>query len=423
MSITLAVTVPIGCRATPLIGTHDTMSPLRSRSRQGSRTLRPAHGFTLTEVLLAATIGAVLMTALAASVGTFAETVDYLDDESVADADVALARIAADVRYAWRVDVPTRSELEVVDGSGGTTRYYGSSGDLRVTLPTGEDGVLLPSITALTFENEEVERLREGATSTFSGVLHRQLPILAIPSGLELEPGDALALSFQVDSDAGSGRISGVSEQVVGFTPSVIHLLVAAAGPGATLSLDIMESRAPADARPRPTASSLNSVQALSGARIPAATVGGSSVSGASTSTVSGASSVSSPLFDAPGTPVPINISGVVSELEPGVAYTVVIRAGGSDSTILAGYPDTLKTSVQKQSGGNWARQSLIVPMLVSGTYRTTSTTASEEVSMVRTAVTTDDGIQRIGSAAVYSQVLADDPWLGVVVGDTAPGS
>jgi hypothetical protein len=42
--------------------------------------------------------------------------------------------------------------------------------------------------------------------------------------------------------------------------------------------------------------------------------------------------------------------------------------------------------------------------------------------TQVRTTMLSSEGGTYVGSACVYSQVLADDPWLGVVPGELPGG-
>ena len=96
----------------------------RARTPSGvvrAATRRGLRGFTLPELMLAAALGATLLTAVAAAVGSMTETVAYLEADTTDAYDKALARITRDVRYAWWVDTPSPTQLRVADNANRVT--------------------------------------------------------------------------------------------------------------------------------------------------------------------------------------------------------------------------------------------------------------------------------------------------------------
>lgn len=76
---------------------------------------------------------------------------------------------------------------------------------------------------------------------------------------------------------------------------------------------------------------------------------------------------------------------------------------------------------VAKLSGSTWSDQNVLVPFSVSGAWVKTATLHYDVISMVTlTAYPTVRPLQQ-RSAAVLSQAMNEDPWLGVVPGELAP--
>ena len=83
--------------------------------------------------------------------------------------------------------------------------------------------------------------------------------------------------------------------------------------------------------------------------------------------------------------------------------------------------PSLAHDEVAKLSGSAWGVQASVVPFDVKGPWTKTSTLDYDVINLVTlTAWPTDRPLQQ-RSAAVLSQALTEDPWLGVVPGEIAP--
>jgi hypothetical protein len=110
--------------------------------------------------------------------------------------------------------------------------------------------------------------------------------------------------------------------------------------------------------------------------------------------------------------------------LEPGTGYTLVITPLGSNKVVLrqvAVSPGLGYDEVATLSGSSWLVQASVVPFDVKGPWSRTSTLNYDVINLVTlTAWPTDRPLQQ-RSAAILSQALTEDPWLGVVPGEIAP--
>ncbi len=95
-------------------------------------------GFTLVELLLAATLGALVVGASAFAAGRVAQALDVSMSARTANALPALDRIVEDVRRAWWVEVPQPDRLEMHETLGGVTTDRHSDGDRVVPLDVAD---------------------------------------------------------------------------------------------------------------------------------------------------------------------------------------------------------------------------------------------------------------------------------------------
>jgi len=362
-------------------------------------------GFTLVEVLLAATMGALLLAAAASSSGSFAETVAHLKADNTDKYESALARIDRDVRYAWAVDVPNRDQLLVTGPDGLLTQYQHVGTDLIVTRPDGSSGALMTGLSTFGFNADTQQRLRSGATTTVSGVMGS----LAAPGGssaalLQFSGGNSLALSFMGSSNAGARSVAGTNDRISQWRVTSIELPLAAVGTG-TVNFAIYPSSGPGRGDPRSGASALAS-WSLDLAALPAAafTSRGGHVT-----------------YTPPATLTAAAVPPLV--LEPGVAYSLVVNFVGAGNLNLSLYGSTSrKDEVSRSGAGAWSALAGAIPFIVHSDATCTTTTATSVTTQVRTTLQSGAGDSYVGSACVYSQVLAPDPWLGVVPGEVPAG-
>jgi prepilin-type N-terminal cleavage/methylation domain-containing protein len=381
---------------------HIATVPPAVGSEPPRRDVRPARGarrrgragFTLMELLLAAALGAVLVTATATMTGSFGQTVAQLETDSVDSYEVALARVTRDVRYAWWVDVPSRDRLLVADTGNAVTEYFRVGNSLLVRRPDGQEGAVITGLSAMNFEAEEQQRLREGGATTISRRLDGLSPPASLSSAIELNSGNSLAIAFEVPSNAGPLTVDGVDDRVLTYLPNRLDLRLGRTNALGFLHVEIHTARGPGDARQRVGSTPLASFNITTTA-LPLGTV-----------------------LLAPAT-MSIAIPALATRLRPGTAYTMVLSPA-SGAKILVGRWLSLSGAVKSvvfraSSSVAFLDQLFVVPFGIYGDVSVTTTTATDVVSQVRVSLSASDGTVHLGSACVTSQVLADDPWLGVI--------
>ncbi len=388
-----------------------------------ARRPSPPGGFTLIEVLVAVTLSAVLLIGTATLTGMFSESVAALTEDVASEHEAALARIARDVRYAWWTEVPSTDRLIVSSHEAELTEYHLDGSDLLVSRPGGESGTLCEHVTSLAFTPRTQQRLREGPLVSMSGELFARSAPPTVTQSLELPTGSRTALALLFDSDAATASVADVPDKIADITPTTLYLPLANAGLGGQLQLDVFRARAPRDPRPRPGATALGTLL-LPLAALPPATVDPTWIDDGTISPPSATIEVSAQ-FEPPAGNVPIDVAGMLPPLEPGVAYSILLTVTGANAkAVMSGSPNL-------GAGGNLAyaatpgdaltRSDLVVAYSTSGNAAATTTVLSAAVSMVRTTMVASSGESWIRSASVYSQVMAEDPWLGVVPGEAAP--
>jgi len=196
-------------------------------------------GFTLVELVISVSLGAVLLVALATSSGLFGsqlQTVSALVDRGLEE---SLATMQADVEQAWVVDRVSDTRIEIHDALGNMTAYFLDGNDLNMTRPTGETGVILAGVDDLSFsvgtqtryrDDEPLERDATVWERAIEDAEELELPILGGPGHTEenlpyyssdsvpglLRSGDSLALGFLLDPEAPLDAIvvDGITESV-----------------------------------------------------------------------------------------------------------------------------------------------------------------------------------------------------------------
>jgi prepilin-type N-terminal cleavage/methylation domain-containing protein len=364
---------------------------------------RAQAGFTLAELLLASVLGAMLLSSLAVTTFGFAHTLDYMEDEAGVndDADPALRRITKEIREAWWVEHPEDDRLEIADANGAITAYYVEDGQLWVERPNGDTGVLYGDFLDFTIESSTSQRLREGAPVSADGIFFAADPA-GTPTVLVATAPQALALAFVAPAVPGDvPGAAAIEEQVLTVQTSVFDLPIASVDVTGTpkVTFELYEGWAPGKARPDGSALETST---LFGSALPAAVPSGGS-------------------YEVPTSVTPISLS---QALEPGVGYTLVIRPLGTNKIILKAMPAAPALDVEEVgllTGTTWTMQPLAVPFDVKGPWSRTSTDTFDVINMVTlTAYPTDRPLQQ-RSAAVLSQAVTEDPWLGVVPGEVAP--
>lgn len=129
------------------------------------RTSKRVKGFTLIEVLIAISVTALLLTAVAAALFASAESYSVNEDvfNATNPARLALLRITADIRSAQAVAVSEAStQCSLVTSAGSDITYsYDSSNDILYLITnddtTDKNYVLCRNITDVTFSRTTVE--------------------------------------------------------------------------------------------------------------------------------------------------------------------------------------------------------------------------------------------------------------------------
>ena len=407
--------------------------PLAGRPRpprpRGARA-----GFTLAELLLAATLGALLLLATATASGTFGRQMSQLHEDHGASLEAALEQVSDAIRYAWWVDVPSTSRLVVTDPEGHETSWQFSDGKLLVTRPNGKSGIVLEDLQGASFTAESLTRYREAAPTVRNGTFwSASAPLGTAPTALLLEDGDALALGFCPASAApiNVSPVAGVTEQLVQANLSTVAIAMAGVPPIAgNVSLSLYRARAPDD--PRPVGPSLGQAT-LAVSALPTATTqvidlhNGHIVKhipeGYAWGWWKNYSQYQFTVFS-PTANVNLNLATLDAIVEPGKAYTLVVRMSGNGGIAV----ETHAVATAAGSGvarsianGAFSEQPLAVPRSLSGVLTMTRTTATDVVRRVAISLASTGGQELSGTATVIGQAMADDPWLGVVPGETDP--
>jgi len=426
------------------------------------RSGRRLAAFTLVEVLVATTLGAMLLIAVASTSVTLSLSVSQLEADTTNSIDKALARITRDVRYAWWIEVPSPNRLRIADNHGRTTEYFGVGNSLLVRLPDGTEGAVVTGLDGVRFVAEVMDRLRESGGSFSSGTIFQASVPPTATDAIEIKPGSAFALAFTTPSVGGPGGVDGVNEVVVSARPNRLDLRLAQGGFVGSLEVSVYPARAPGDARPRPGAVALGTLTVPLSA-LPAGTLlagsglggGGSSGGGGSGGGGSGtgsfglggsgavgrgagtggsgdSGSVTSPTYvsetySTPSITVPLDLGGIVPDLQPGTAYTLMLSVSGAGSISLLAANQSLTGpqdgfAYSPTGGAPWSALPFVAPFSLHGERGLTTTTQSSVARQVRISLDPSDGAAQLASAGVYSQVLAEDPWLGVVPGELAFG-
>jgi type II secretory pathway pseudopilin PulG len=380
-------------------------TPPRSSSPSASASARTSRGFTLAELLLASILGAMLLTALAVSTFGFTANLEHLEAKAGvgSDIDPVLRRMTREIREAWLVEHPEPQRLRLTDPDGAVTEYFVDDGNLKVTRPNGDEGVVYVGLEQFSIESGQTPRKREGPVLDHDGAWFAR-PAGASPVAYTVPVDGALALGFVAPS--ASQDVAGLvlaDEQVTSVASSIVELPLAWVNGTAQhqLKVEIYESWAPGKAKPYGTPVATLTVP---GSSIPQATGGAGG-------------------YDVPVAMVPLALP---ASLTPGTGYTIVAKVLGNSQIVTQAsiaMPGPLddEIAVQTTAGGNYLVQAMTVPFNVKGAYHTTSTVESTAINRVSLSVTPTGKQSQQRSASVLGQAYTDDPWLGTVAGEIAP--
>ncbi len=382
--------------------THNDPLPSRPSSR------RAAAGFTLAEVLLASILGAMLLTALTFSTMGFADVLTDLEAKAgvTKELDPVLRSVTRDIREAHWAEIVGSSRIKLADHTGALTEYYWDDQDklLRVLRPNGDDGPVFDAAEAATFTVQWLDRHREGSPVNWDGTWYAASLPSSFDMAVEIPSGAELAMGFIAPVDDSQAIGAGSSgERFLDVGLGVMRMPVAwVPGSGAhNMTVTIYESWAPGSAKPLDT--SLGSVT-VAGSDLPAAVWDASESEWLEPDMVS------------------IGLSTLSLTLEPGASYTAVVSAGGDAQLVVTAHP-FMKTYAHddvaiKPLSGAFVDQPLIVPLEMSGNSQMSSTSVIPVIELISISVTPLNRASQTRSAALLSQAVSSDPWLGVVPGE-----
>jgi len=174
-------------------------------------------GFTLIELVIATTIGAMLLVAVAEVAQIFGHEVEIVRDETDWRLEECLVRVTDDAKRAWVVESEDEHELVIVDALGGETTFSLEGSNLLVTRPNGSQGVMLEGVADFHVEKRMAQRLREAEQLESYGSFWQSPEIVGGTQSVTVEQELPVALGFTMSSAAPdwAHAVEGVDEQSV----------------------------------------------------------------------------------------------------------------------------------------------------------------------------------------------------------------
>lgn len=406
------------------------------------------HGFSFVELFVALSLGAVVLLTMADAAFLLGSQVEAVRAQPDRSAEETLAEMEAAVRQAWWVDADATS-LRVADPYGGVTEYALDDGVLEVTRPNGEQAELVTDLTGFGVTTQTTRRLREAPTLDSAGTWW-SAPAPGAADRLELHDGDAVALGFTVPPDAPTSvnTVAGVEEQLlragidtltltasyVDMSPKVFCHLHASpphnpnhAAHSGTLTFELYEAHVPGDPGPH---GPLLASTVVGAQQLPLGTVTwwdtiAQQVENPPNGVAWGWWNQNAhviPIFDAPTLPVTISLAAMGAVVEPGRAYTLVMRVDGMAEITLATAQRSSavqsEVALMRDGETTFTQQALEVSRDLSGVRTFTQTAEQQVVTSVTLSLQQARAADVTGSASVAGQAIATDEWNGVVPGE-----
>ena len=362
-------------------------------------------GFTLAEVLLASVLGAMLLTALTLSTYGFTQVLSYHEKNAgvTQELDPVLRVVTRDIREAQWAELVDSERIRLADHEGQYTDYFFNDGGLWITRPNGDTGELYHGLDALTFSADYVTRKRESDPIDWDGTLYSASTPGSGSIAFETPVGAKLSLSFvapTLDTDVVGASDTG--EQFTWMDADVLRVPLAwiPGSGGQSLTVKIYESWAPGSAKPLGSALGTLTVP---GILLPQA-------------------DWDVDHWNKPDGLVSIGLWTADIELDPGACYTAVLEASGDARMLFKAYPimPTIDTDyvAMATSGSNYVTQPLAIKREITGDAVITNTVSTSTVGLVGIFMVPTGQASQTRSAALLSQAVSDDPWLGVLPGE-----
>lgn len=428
------------------------------------------HGFTLTELLVATILGALLVTALAMTAGVISTTVQDLRQTGDRAIEETVASVSNDIRRAWWVERPSATRIELFDPYGNRTAYELQGTDLVIERPNGHSGVVISDIASLNFSTTTKTRLRDTTPLDQHGTWWHAPEPAGTAEVLRLRDGQSVSLGFAVSSDAPDALdvVAGVEEELLQATLdrvmiAAVHVPPEIPGPGTDfLLLQLFQARNFGDASPHglPLATAMLPATILPEATMvltpnppeghtlePASCHPGGHKgwlchplpTGTFEDTCVGNPSLQSHLDHGdcpdqcgselclnwwtwePAVPTslaPVDLTGLAGVVEPGHPYALVVGVYGATDMAIRNVPigsSNPTVAVETTTGSGFSYQPLAVLHSFDGMQTFTQTVAHDIIERVQLTIERQNGSRLESSALVSGQTSVEDPWLGVV--------
>jgi len=432
-----------------------------------------ARGFTLVELILALSLGAVLVVSMATAAQRFAGHVQESRDTSDFVLDESVDLICEGVRHAWVVERPTATQLDMDDAYGNRTTVFLDGNELKITRPAGDTGTLIAGVDDVDFTIDATHRrYREDAPYDENGTWFTA-PTLTGPELVLVDDKESVAFGFFARAEAPPSvpTVDAVEETLIEATLGTATVLMGylppmdpPAFPGDTgtvsvsnsdkVLVELYESWGLRDARPYgPLIASINiKANSLPSAgwtweeidlddpepgkslicHIPPGNPGNlmtlSVGDPAMPSHVEHGDYVGPCVGDTFAlVAVPPALSAVVDltglgTIPPGKGYTLVFRFSGKGQLAFGMTPlatsrlSGVATLTDKKAG--LQPQPIGIPLSIAGAQTFTQTQALDVVSRVLVTLDMDDGRSVSATAGLLGQRAVSDPWLGPVPGE-----
>lgn len=368
-------------------------------------------GFTLVETLISGVLGAMLLGAVAMASFEFALGVNHLETKAGinSDEDTAMRQLTRDIREAWYAQQVSTSHIQLANPDENFIEYYYEDSQLKLRRPNGDVGTVAWDVTSVTFAPSYITRYREGTTSSHFGAWYEREKH-GFDTNLTVESGDALALAFVVPyHDEDLPGVSGDDEHLSSAQLDVLSIPIAFI-PGTnpeSAVVEVFATRGPGSAEP--VGDALGSVT-IDGATLPQA------VWDSGDGDWEEVDDDTYPLLD---------LSTLAAELTPGDSYTLRLSPTGDAELLVLIHPGAKSSDDDDVSyqtaGGSYVELPLDVAMTLSGDYDLSTTVEHEVIASFTVTLDLEGKPTQTRSASLLSQALSDDPWFGVVPGDTPP--